>query len=79
MQNDRLTMTIVIRHVYYFTGTSNHNGDTKKNQGCYCQREYIHYTAKFIKVVETSGLPSHRYAIVLKADRKQGVVDGRDR
>jgi len=54
MQNDRLTMTIVIRHFYYFIVTLKHNGDIKKNQGCYCQREYIRYNAKFIKAVEIS-------------------------
>jgi hypothetical protein len=79
MQNDRLTMTFAVKHFYDFIVTLKHNGDIKKNQGCYCQRKYIRYNAEFIKAVEISGLPRRRHSMVLNADRKQGVVDGRDR
>jgi hypothetical protein len=63
MQNDRLTMTFAIRHFYDFIMTLKHNGDVKKNQGCYCQREYIRYNAQFIKAVKMSGLTSRRQSI----------------
>jgi hypothetical protein len=64
MQNDRLTMAFAIRHFYDVIMALKHNGDVKKNQGCYCQREYIRYNAQFIKAVKMSGLTCRRHSIV---------------